>query len=224
MGLKRQSIDAVAFDMDGLIFDTEKLARKAFFITADKYKIEVENDYYKQFVGNSQPVCDQLMYDRFGVDFDAVGFRAYWWQRVGELFEIDGVEFKPGFHDLFEQLEKLDIPLALVTTSNYNTVLRNFDNWDYPDRFHTLITWDRGLPSKPAPDKYLAAASDLNVLAQNMIVLEDSNVGMQAAIHARSKAVMVPDLVEPTDHIKEQAFQIFNSLTEVNDWLRVMEK
>ena len=82
-----------------------------------------------------------------------------------------------------------------------------------------MITWDRGLPSKPKPDKYLAAASDLNVDAQNMIVLEDSNVGMQAAINANSKAVMVLDLVEPTDHVKAQAFQIFNSLNEVTDWL-----
>ena len=138
MDLNGKPIEAVAFDMDGLIFNTEELARKAFFITADEYQIKVESDYYKRFVGNSQPVCDQLMYDRFGVDFDAAGFRKFWWQCVGELFEINGVDFKPGFHDLFEQLEKQRIPLALVTTSNHSTVLRNFKSWDYPDRFNTL--------------------------------------------------------------------------------------
>ncbi len=223
--MKQQSIEAVAFDMDGLIFDTEELSRKAFFITADEFNIEVEDDYYKRFIGNSQPVCDQLMYDRFGMDFDTSGFRKSWWQYVGELFESDGIDFKPGFHELFEQLESQKIPLALVTTSSHSTVLRNFKDWDYPNRFHTLITWDRGLPSKPAPDKYLAAAADLNVRAENMIVLEDSNIGMQAAINAGSKAVMVPDLVEPTDYVKTQAFQIFNSLIEANDWLqKEMEK
>ena len=218
MDLKLGSIEAVAFDMDGLIFDTEELARKAFFITAETFNIEVEPDYYKRFIGHSQPVCDQLMYDRFGTDFNADGFRKNWWQNVGQIFETDGVEFKPGFHELFEQLEPR-VPLALVTTSRHSTVLRNFKNWDYPRRFNTLITWDRGLPSKPAPDKYLAAAVDLKVSASNMIVLEDSNIGMQAAINAGSKAVMVPDLVEPTDYVKTQAFEIFDNLVEVNDWL-----
>jgi len=220
MDLNREQFDAVAFDMDGLIFDTEELARQAFFITADKFKIGVEDDYYKRFVGHSQPVCDQLMFDRFGIDFDAAGFRRSWWQCVGNLFEIDGVEFKPGFHELFEQLEGQKVPLALVTTSSHSTVLRNFKNWDYPDRFHTLVTWDRGLPSKPAPDKYLAAAGDLEVNPENMIVLEDSNVGMQAAINSGAKAVMIPDLVDPLAEIETKAYQIFSDKNEVSDWLR----
>ncbi len=219
MDLSSTPIEAVAFDMDGLIFDTEELARKAFFVTAEIFDIEVEADYYKRFIGHSQPACDQLMYDRYGGDFNAAGFRQVWWQNVGEIFETDGVEFKPGFHELFAQLEQ-QVPLALVTTSRHDTVLRNFKDWDYPSRFKTLVTWDRGLPSKPAPDKYLAAADDLNVSAGNMVVLEDSNIGMQAAINAGSKAVMVPDLVEPTDYVKTQAFQIFNSLIEVNEWLQ----
>ncbi len=219
MDLKLNLIEGVAFDMDGLIFDTEELARKAFFVAVDAFKIEVEADYYKRFVGNSQPVCDQLMYDRFGKDFDTDGFRRHWWQHVGELFAADGVEFKPGFHELFELIEQQKLPIALVTTSSHSTVLRNFRHWDYPERFSTLVTWDRGLPSKPAPDKYLAAANDLSVNINNMIVLEDSNTGMQAAINAKSKAVMIPDLVEPVAEVEAAAFGIFNDLIEVRHWL-----
>ena len=212
------SIDAVAFDMDGLIFDTETLSKRAFFLTAQQFQLEVEADYYKKFIGHSQPACDQLMYDRFGSDFDATRFRANWWSCVGAIFESEGVDFKPGFHALFEMLAIQNIPLALVTTSSHSTVLRNFKGWNYPDRFDVLITADRGLPAKPAPDKYLQAAEDINVEPENMMVIEDSNTGMQAAISAGCKAVMIPDLTEPEEHIKSSAFRIFTSLDHLNKW------
>ena len=220
MDLKQKinNFDAIAFDMDGLIFDTESLSKRAFFMTAEQFQIEVEADYYKKFIGHSQPACDQLMYDRFGSDFDATHFRSTWWSCVGSIFEREGVNFKPGFHALFEMLETQGIPLVLVTTSSRSTVLRNFEGWNYPDRFDVLITADRGLPAKPAPDKYLQAAEDVNVNPENMMVIEDSNTGMQAAISAGCKAVMVPDLVEPADHIKSCAFKIFATLDHLNEW------
>ena len=211
-------ITAVAFDMDGLIFDTETLSKKAFALTAIDFGIVVEEDYYKRFIGNSQPVCDQLMFDKFGRDFDAAGFRMNWWNYVGEIFDAEGVEFKPGFHAVFENLKSNKVPVALVTTSSHKTVLRNFKGWDYPLRFDTLITCDRGLPAKPAPDKYLTAASELEVDEGQMIVLEDSNTGMQAAINANCKAIMVPDLVSPTEQIRKSAYKIFSTLDGVNEW------
>ena len=211
-------IEAVAFDMDGLIFDTEVLSKKAFFMTAAEFKLEVEPDYYKKFIGHSQSACDQLMYDRFGLEFDAATFRTQWWSSVETIFNREGVDFKPGFHQLFEMLEAKNLPLVLVTTSSHSTVLRNFKGWNYPDRFDAMITADRGLPAKPAPDKYLQAALDIRVSPENMMVIEDSNTGMQAAISAGCKAVMVPDLVEPTDQIKASAFRIFASLDHLNEW------
>ena len=220
MDLKKNTnkFDAIAFDMDGLIFDTESLSKRAFFMTAEQFELEVEADYYKKFIGHSQPVCDQLMYDRFGSDFDAARFRENWWSCVGSIFEREGVDFKPGFHELFEMFESQNIPLLLVTTSSQSTVLRNFKGWSYPDRFDVMITADRGLPAKPAPDKYLQAAEDVKVKPANMMVIEDSNTGMQAAISAGCKAVMVPDLTEPSDHIKSCAFRIFATLDHLNKW------
>lgn len=212
------NIEAVAFDMDGLIFDTEALSKKAFYMTADQFQLEVETDYYKRFIGHSQAACDQLMYDRFGTDFDAARFRTIWWSCVERIFDQHGVDFKPGFHELFKILETKNMPLILVTTSSHSSVLRNFKGWDYPERFDVMITADRGLPAKPAPDKYLQAAEDVSVRPENMMVIEDSNIGMQAAISAGCKAVMVPDLVEPTDYIQSAAFKIFTDLYHLNEW------
>lgn len=212
------NISAIAFDMDGLIFDTEVLSKKAFYMTADQFQLEVEEDYYKQFIGHSQAASDQLMYDRFGADFDASRFRKIWWSCVTSIFDQEGVDFKPGFHELFEMLETKNMPLVLVTTSSHSSVLRNFKGWNYPDRFDVMITADRGLPAKPAPDKYLQAAEDVSVRPQNMMVIEDSNIGMQAAISAGCKAVMIPDLVEPTDHVLSSAYKIFANLYHLNEW------
>ena len=134
------------------------------------------------------------------------------------IFDQEGVDFKPGFHELFEMLETKNMPLVLVTTSSHSSVLRNFKGWNYPDRFDVMITADRGLPAKPAPDKYLQAAEDVSVRPQNMMVIEDSNIGMQAAISAGCKAVMIPDLVEPTDHVLSSAYKIFANLYHLNEW------
>lgn len=218
---KFKKIQAAAFDMDGLIFDTEALSKQAFFLAADQFQLQVEPDYYKRFIGHSQHACDQLMHERFGADFDTAGFRFLWWSYVCAIFEEQGVEFKPGFHELFDTLETNNLPLVLVTTSSHSSVLRNFKGWNYPDRFDVIITADRGLPAKPAPDKYLQAAKDVGVSPQSMMVIEDSNIGMQAAISAGCKSVMVPDLVEPSDHVKSAAYKIFPNLYHLNDWYMV---
>lgn len=222
MDLKQKStiIEAIAFDMDGLIFDTESLSKKAFFMTAERFSLEVDPEYYKKFVGHSQDACDRLMHDRYGENFDAAAFRSVWWSCVGTIFNEQGVEFKPGFHELFDMLESKNMPMVLVTTSSYSAVCRNFMGWNYPRRFDSMITADRGLPAKPAPDKYLQAALDVRVKPRNMLVIEDSNIGMQAAINAGCKAVMVPDLVEPADHIASSAYKIFDDLHQINDWYR----
>jgi len=216
-----RQLSAVAFDMDGLILDTESISRQAFIKAADEVGIEIDDEYYQGFVGNSQAVCEQLMYSRYGRGFDVDSFRKKWWGYRSRLVEEDGVSFKPGFHELFAGIEAAALPRALVTTSSHAEVLRNFRGEDYPDRFDTLVTWDRGLKPKPAPDKYLAAARDLGVEPENMLVLEDSNTGMRAAISAGCQAVMVPDLVQPHDFVRDRARAILPDLFVARQWLEL---
>ena len=219
MAMNSWSFSAVAFDMDGLIFDTESISRHALMKTAADFDIEIDDQYYQGFIGNSQAVCEQLLYSRFGEAFDVPAFRENWWNCRMQLVEDQGVNFKVGFHELFAFLETTGLPLALVTTSSHSEVLRNFRGETYPDRFDTIVTWDRGLAPKPAPDKYLAAAGDLEVRPETMLVLEDSNTGMQAAINAGCQAVMVPDLVQPHESIHKQAAKILPDLIAVRRWL-----
>lgn len=213
------NIKAVAFDMDGLIFDTERLSRDSFFDTAAKMNVAVDEDFYPTLIGVHASKSDNLILQQFGNDFDIKTFNKKWMQKRAELAHKGG-DFKAGFAELFDALVSKGLPISLVTSSPYEDVVFNFaKQGDYLQQFHTTLAQDCGLPSKPAPDKYIHAAQAMGVAVEHLLVLEDSNIGMQSAINAKAIAIMVPDLLPPDAYSEKHAYAILPSLHAVKEKL-----
>lgn len=208
-------IKAVAFDMDGLIFDTERLYQKACFEAAKEFQLDFDETFYLSMVGQTMAFGRALFLKTYGDDFPMDQYQRRWSEIRYELIKADGVDFKQGFESLFQHVQTLDLPISLVTTSSFSEVQTNFGSHPQLSQFHSVITSSDPYPPKPAPDKYLAAAERMHVTPQSMLVLEDSNTGMMAAINARANAVMIPDLIQPKAEVREQALAIFDSLTDV---------
>ena len=182
--------DAVFFDLDGTLIDTERLAMSATVSAFSAMGFLVEQDFLHSLVGKDMPTGERMIADRFPLldlkDLD---------RRVALAINqelLTGMPLKPGVHDL---LAKIGQPKAIVTSSSRNGAVRKVTQAGLMDVFEHLITLDDVKRAKPAPDPYLLAAQRLGVAPARCLVFEDSEVGAEAAHAAGMRVVQVPDQV-----------------------------
>jgi HAD superfamily hydrolase (TIGR01509 family) len=191
---------AVVFDMDGLLFDTERLYEEAAIAAAAELGYELDSAFHRSTVGSSWPVIRGLLLERYGETFAAEELREVARRIFGELVERRRL-LKPGVLELLDLLDRLGLPRAIATTSARPTVDRHLDAHDLAGRFHHIVAHGDYDRHKPAPDPFLKAAERLGVAPQSCLALEDSHNGVRAAAAAGMMTVMVPDLLPVTDEM-----------------------
>lgn len=215
-------IRAVVFDMDGVIFDSERLYRKHWMITGREYGIPEEkmNHLCNLIAGATREHNEKLMKSHFGESFDYDMFREKTMTRMDEEIRQNGVELKPGVQELFQYLKENKYKIALATSTVQERASRNLKNAGILEVFDQIVYGENVPNGKPAPDIYLKACEKLGVKPSDAIGIEDSMNGVKSSAAAGLYTVMVVDLIEPTQEIRHLANQIYNSLFDVIDLLK----
>jgi HAD superfamily hydrolase (TIGR01509 family) len=207
-------IDAVIFDMDGLIFDTERPIRRVMMDAAIAMGFEMSEAFYQTMIGVPAAECDALVQAHFGVGFPLEAFNEI--RRSGISRALDaGVSIKPGAAELIGELYGRKMPLALATSSGRDYTEHHLGLADLRRFFSAVATRSDVSRGKPYPDLFLRAAGELQVAPGRCLVLEDSHNGVRAAHAAGCLPVMVPDLLEPTDEMRGLCVAIVRDLHEV---------
>ncbi|MBE5942980.1 MAG: HAD family phosphatase [Lachnospiraceae bacterium] len=214
-------VKAVIFDMDGVIFDSEKLYRKHWMITAEEYGIpqEVMRELCNLIAGATKERNEKLMKSRFGEDFDYMAFREKTMTRMDQDILENGVELKPYVVELLEYLKKNQYRIGLATSTQKERAQRNLLNAGVLEYFDEIVYGGMVANGKPAPDIYLMACEKLGVLPEDAIGIEDSINGVKSSFAAGLQTIMVIDLIEPTKEIDPMTHHIFTSLKEVQELL-----
>lgn len=211
---------ALIFDMDGLMLDSEPLYQQAWQAAAQELEFTLEDDLYLSLVGRSSAEADRMFVQTYGDQFPVQEFNQRWDEHWRSLIRRQGVKLQPGLLKLLDWVEQQGIPKAVGTSSNTTEAELCLQLAGIRDRFPTLVTVDQVNAGKPAPDIFLAAASQLGMPPSQCLVLEDSNAGVQAAEAAGMAVVMVPDLQIPTMMSRAISRQICESLNEALAWLQ----
>jgi beta-phosphoglucomutase-like phosphatase (HAD superfamily) len=207
-------VHAVVFDMDGLLVDTETVSHEAMTLAARQQGYELPRDLFIQTVGMNFAHSGQLFSDHFGPAFDLPLFQAEstrLFRASGEL----GVTLKDGVLELLDLLDCLKLPRAIATSSPHQDVERHLRHHDLKARFDVIVAGGDYPRSKPFPDPFLKAAEVLGVDPAHCLALEDSHNGIRAAHAAGMMAVMVPDLLEPTEEMHALCVRVIKSLHDV---------
>ena len=212
---------AIVFDMDGVIFDSEKLYRKHWMITGKEYGIpeDTMRELCNLIAGSTKERNEKLMKSRFGEDFDYMTFREKTMSRMDQDILENGVELKPGVVELFDYLKENEYQIGLATSTQQERAERNLENAGILSYFDKIVYGGAVANGKPAPDIYLKACEDLGVKPCEAMGIEDSINGVKSSSAAGLYTVMVVDLIEPTEEIRPMTDRIFNSLFEVMDLL-----
>ena len=182
---------AVVFDMDGVLFDTERLCMEAWMAVAEKWGLPEMEEVFPQCIGLNANDSRQVVIGAYGEDFD---------------------------YPLFRKESRYIVGLASSTKEA--SVRSHLEMTGLSDYFSVLTTGDMVEHSKPRPDIYLLACERLGVEPGQAYAIEDSPNGIRAAHAAGLCPVMVPDMVEPDGEILRLCRIVLRDLVQVLDFLK----
>jgi len=209
----KKPVEAVLFDMDGLLLDTEALyivAMQAAAVTLDR---EMPLDFCHSMVGIPGHECSLMIEAYYGAGFSIEEFRTHYSAEIRHLLEA-GIPVKPGVVELLDFLAGRGLPLAVATSAARPTAEDHLAKAGLLGRFQAVATRDDVARAKPHPDIYLEAARRLGVAPERCIAFEDSNVGLTAAHAAGTMAFMVPDILPPLPEVRAKCLRVFDDLHE----------
>lgn len=217
----RQPISAVIFDMDGLMFDTERLILWAWQKAMADYDFLAPEELYLKSVGLTDEATNAILVEALGDGFPLEAVRDRERLYLDGYIKDHGAPIKPGLLELLDFLDEQGLPKAVGSSSRRRTVERMVSSAGLSSRFSALAGGDEVLHGKPAPDIFLLAAQRLGVPAAECLVLEDSEPGAQAARAAGMTPIIVPDLKPPSAEGVALAYRVLPSLHDVKELLQM---
>ena len=182
---------AVAFDLDGLMFNTEELYEEIDHILLSRREKDSSPELLMQMMGRKADVALQLMIDWHNLDDTVEELFAESREIMTGLMK-ERLAPMPGLLDLLSSLEAAGIPKGVATSSRREFAHTAINKFDLLQRFDFVFTCEDVEHGKPGPEVYLKAAAQHGVEPAEMLVLEDSHIGSTAGVAAGAYTVAVP--------------------------------
>lgn len=208
-------IEAVIFDLDGLILDTEKLYQRFWREAAQVCGYEMTFETALALRSLDKTLARKLLCDTFGEGFDFDLVKQTRIKLMSEYVDKYGVEAKPGVRELTEHLRRNNIKSAIATATNFERASDYLTRAGVCDCFKTIVCACDLEHGKPFPDVYLYACEKLGVTPQNCIALEDSPNGVKSAYAAGLKVICVPDGGKAESEVLPLVYAVAKTLTAV---------
>ncbi len=232
---------AVLFDMDGLIFDSERLCYRAYLRTARAFGFQMNPALYMSLCGKIEREVVADLKHAFGDDKDVVTWREYIKkQKTAVRMEQNGrVGKKKGLLELLNYLQERNIPYALASSSVRSLIDEYLEAEYLTHAFPYIVDGTQVENGKPDPEIFLKAAELIGADPANTLVLEDSHAGICAANAGGFTSAFVfddltnmdsvtegyPILDQPVgnrEKIRSEAVLSFDSLADVVGFMEVL--
>ncbi|MEN5427730.1 HAD family phosphatase [Stenotrophomonas pennii] len=206
--------DAVIFDMDGLMIDSERVSIACWNEAALTLEIALPEGFFLHMVGLGERDCLQLLHKHVddGTRVDTLLAHCH---ALYDARTRDGLPLRPGILELLELLKERGVPRAVATSTRQPRASRKLAASGLLDYFDAVVTSSDVQHPKPAPDIYLLAAQRLGIDPARCLALEDSPTGTRAALAAGMTVIQVPDLVHPDAGVRALGHRIVESLHDV---------
>ena len=217
-------INAVIFDLDGLLFNTEIIAFKIYEELGERFGFTLAlPDFMENFCGQTLRRNVAYCNERFQLPWSLE-------EAVEEVLRIEkrmideGVDVMPGAKELLIFLKENNYKTAVASSSIRERAIKLLEQHELIEYFDDFVFGPEVKRGKPNPDIFLIAAQKLQVEPEHCLVLEDSQAGIQAAYCANMRVICVPDLKYPTEEYVEKATYVKESLYDVIPYLKEVKR
>lgn len=209
----------VVFDMDGVLFDTERLSQHYWDMAGKEHGLPNMGEEIYAYLGINSRASEEMFNRDHG---DVMPYSE--WNRIVRGYSADhiaqhGVPMKTGVRELLSWLKQQGIGVALATSTSRPLAEKYLRQTEIIGYFDEIVTGDMVKNGKPAPDIYLLACEKLGANPAESVAVEDSHNGIRSAAAAGMLPVMVPDMLEPTDELRQLSAAILPSLNDVIGWI-----
>jgi len=217
--LNELDIELIIFDLDGLMFDSEKISFISWREAAMQYGYNIDDELFGKTIGGNISRAKEIYLNHFGNSFpieEIINERA---KISEEIVKSKGVPVKKGLYDLLDYLNQCNVKKAVASSGSRKRIINFLKIADIDKCFDYILCGDEIEKSKPDPEIFLKVCDKLECLPEKCLVLEDSESGIIAAYKAGMIPIMIPDIKEPTDETQALIFKKMNSLLDVKCFL-----
>lgn len=200
------------FDMDGLLFDTERLYQDSWEVMAHEFGLIHDPDFPKAVCGTSGVHMHEVIHSYYPT-VDAAAFAQGCIDRVDHITQT-AVPVKNGAQEILQFFHENGVKIAVASSSPKDTIEHHLELTGLKQYFDAVVSGQDVTHGKPKPDIFLLAADMLQLSPQDCYVFEDGINGVKAGIAAGCATVMIPDLTPPTQLCEQHCVGIFRNLSE----------
>lgn len=208
----------IVFDMDGVLFDTQKIYCRAWEEAAGILGIPDIKEPLTRCIGMNRSDQEAILEAYYHGDFPFDDFYREKDRAFDRILAL-GVPLMKGTREILEFLREKGARVAIASSSRVSMVEDNLKNSGLTEYFEKIVGGNLVAHSKPDPEIYLKACVLLGVKPEETYAVEDSYNGIRAASAAGMKVIMVPDMQPPTEETETLVYKRFDSLLEFRDYL-----
>lgn len=189
-----KQIKLVICDMDGLMFETGRLAYRAYLASAEHFNYEMTQDVYYYLTGRTETGIVDAMKENYGVENDILAWRKEMVRNKTLIAQTEqSVGKKNGLVELIDACYESGVQLALASSTKRETVEWYLELEGLSGKYQTIVAGDEVTKGKPDPEIFLKACEKAGFRPEEALVLEDSMVGIQAANAAHIRSCLIDD-------------------------------
>lgn len=211
--------NAVVFDMDGVIFDSERAVMQCWKEVASRHNIPDIEKAILACTGTTMVRTREIMLNLYGADFPYDEYARESSAIFHSRYDGGRLPMKPGVKELLTFLKERGKKIALASSTRQQVVTDELRDAGIIEYFDRIICGDMVSRSKPAPDIFLKACEELNVSPSDSYAIEDSYNGIRAAHAGGLHPIMVPDLLPADEEMQSLAEIILPNLTSIIEYL-----
>jgi len=216
------AIQAIIFDMDGVLADSEPLWNDIDAVFLRNFDIDYRGEHKLHVMGKSFPLSSQFYKEHYKLELPITELVKLRTEAAREVYATQIVLFDH-VPQVLKKLHESHWRIGLATSTVRECALPMLERHDIKKYFHKITTGDEVERGKPYPDIYLRAASKLNIEPANILVVEDSPAGIEAGQCAGMRVAAIPDRrIDGIDELVKNANFILDGIQDLPELVETL--